>query len=479
MLKLYNTLTNKKEVFKSLKGKKVGMYTCGPTVYDYAHIGNMRAFATADILRRYLEYLGFRVHYIKNITDVGHMVSDNDEGEDKILKTANKEKRTPSEVATFYEIVYKEDEEKLNIKPANLYPKATQNIEEMIKLIQKLLARGYAYEKNGSIYFEVSKFSRYGNLSGNKTQDLKKGCRITPHEDKKDPNDFALWKKAEKNRLMKWDSPWGKGYPGWHIECSAMSMKYLGETLDIHTGGEDNVFPHHEDEIAQSECATDKKFANFWIHTRHLLVDGKKMAKSLGNFYTIKDLENKGYNPLSLRYLYLTSYYRDPLNFTLKSLESAEKTLDNLNDFLFSLNKGNFEDKKISSDIKKAIINTDKEFKKYMDDDLNTSKALASVFDLIKTASKKIKTRALTAGDQKEIKKALKSYDSVFAFILDAGKDIEIDEDLKMLIDEREKARKEKDWAHSDAMRDQIEEEGYEIEDTPWGIHVKKRGQYK
>lgn len=451
------------------------MYTCGPTVYDYAHIGNMRSFVTADILKRYLEYSGFKVYQVKNITDAGHMVADADEGEDKMLKAAKKEHKSPWEVAEFYEEAFKQDEKKINIKPANLYPKVTSHIDEMIRMIEKLIQRGYAYVSNGSVYFEVSKFSRYGRLSGNTLEKLKAGSRIACHPDKKDPHDFALWIKAPKNHLLKWKAPWSLGYPGWHIECSAISKKYIGDTIDIHTGGEDNIFPHHEGEIAQSECATDKKFVIFWVHTRYLLVDGKKMAKSDGNFYTIRDLEKKGYNPLALRYLYLTSHYRDPINFTLNSLESAQDALGNLNDFLFTLNKGKFETKDKDTEIKKAIRKTDVSFKKYMDDDLNTPKAMASVFGLMKTANKRIKNKSFTKNDQKDIKKALRKYDSVLGFILDAGEEVKVDEDIKMLITEREKARADKDWAHSDAIRDQIEEEGYELKDTPWGVHVKKK----
>ncbi len=475
MLKLYNTLSGKKEFFKPLKGKKVTIYTCGPTVYDYAHIGNMRAYVTADILRKYLEHLNYRVYQIKNITDVGHMVADQDEGEDKIIKKALEEKQTPYQVAEFYEIAFKEDEYQLNIKAANVYPKATNHIKEMISIIQKLIKRGYAYEKNGSVYFSVEKFSRYGQLSGNTLDKLSAGARIACHPDKKNAHDFALWKKAETNRLMKWDSPWGKGFPGWHIECSAMSTKYLGDTVDIHTGGEDNIFPHHEDEIAQTEAATDKKFVRFWFHVRHLLVNGKKMSKSLKNFYTIKDIEKLGYNSIALRYLYLTSHYRDPLNFTLKSLEAAENTLSNINDLFFILEKAKFTSKNKNQKINQKIKETDIKFKKYLDDDLNTPQAIASVFELINLAKNSIKRGDFSSSDQKNLKKALKRYDSVLGFLLKAGENIEIDEDVKMLIDEREKARKEKDWAHADALRDQIEEDGFIIDDTPWGTHVKRK----
>lgn len=475
MLKLYNTLSKKEEVFKPLKGKKVGMYTCGPTVYNYAHIGNMRAYVMADILRRYLEYKGYRVYQIKNITDVGHLVSDADEGEDKMLKAAKKEKRTPKEIADFYEHAYRQDEEKMGIKPASVYPKATEYIDKMIEITKKLIDRGYAYEKNGSVYFEVSKFSRYGQLSGNTLEKLESGARIACHKDKKNPQDFALWIKAPENHILKWKSPWSIGYPGWHIECSAMSQSLIGETIDIHTGGEDNIFPHHECEIAQSEAVTDKKFVRYWMHVRHLLVNGKKMSKSDGNFYTIRDIENKGYNPISLRFLYLTSKYKDPINFTFKSLEGVSKTLDNLNDFLFVLNNINLPSSKLSSEIKKINADFIKSFEKSMDDNLNTAKAISNLFDYIFNVNRAIESGKITSSDKKEVKKVLSKVDYVLNFIEKTGEEIEIDEDIEMLIKEREEARVEKDWARSDALRDQLEEDGIIVEDTKYGPHIKKK----
>ncbi|NTU69968.1 cysteine--tRNA ligase, partial [bacterium] len=469
MLKIYNTLTNKKEIFKPLKGKKVSMYTCGPTVYNYAHIGNMRAYVTADILRRYLEYSGYRVQQIKNITDVGHMVSDSDEGEDKMLKAAKKENRTPQEIALFYEEAFKQDEEKLNIKPASLYPRATSYIDKMIEVISILIKKGYAYQSNGSVYFETNRFSRYGQLSGNVIDKLKAGARIEKHSDKRNPEDFALWIKAPENHILKWKSPWSIGYPGWHIECTAMSQKLLGDTIDIHTGGEDNIFPHHECEIAQSEASTDKKFVKYWVHTRHLLVDGKKMAKSDGNFFTIRDVENKGYSPIAIRFLYLTADFKDSINFTFKSLESASKTLENLDDFLFTLDSGPTISGKLSKTIKEKAQKFIKMFKAAMDDNLNTAKAVSELFEFIQTINKEIKSNKLSDKDKREIKKTLKSVDTVFGFIEKTGEKVEIDEDTQMLIADRDEARREKDWARSDALRDQLEEEGILIEDTQYG----------
>ena len=320
MLKFYNTLSKTKEEFKSINPGKVGMYTCGPTVYGYIHIGNIRAYILSDIIRRYLEYGGYEVRLIKNITDVGHLTEDDvaqgDSGEDKMLKAADKEKKTPEEVAKFYEEYFKSAEKEMNILPAQYFPRATAHVPQMIKIIEGLLQKGFAYEKNGNVFFDVTKFADYGKLSGNTLENLKVGARLEEHPDKKNPWDFALWLKAPKEHLLKWDSPWSVGYPGWHIECSAMSTEYLGNTIDIHTGGEDNIFPHHEAEIAQTECYTGQKFVNYWLHTRHLMVDGEKMSKSKGNLYKLEDIKEKGFSPMDLRLLLLSSHYRSQVNFT-------------------------------------------------------------------------------------------------------------------------------------------------------------------
>ncbi len=473
MLELYNTLTKKKEIFKPIKRKKIGMYTCGPTVYDYIHIGNLRAFTTADILRRYLEYRGFKVYHIKNITDVGHMFADSDEGKDKILETAKKEDKDPYEVAQFYQSSFLEDEGRMNIKPANVYPKATDHIEEMIELVKKLINKGYAYEVNGSVYFRVRKFRKYGRLSGNTVDQLKVGDRIEPHPDKKDPFDFALWKKAESGRLMKWDSPWGEGYPGWHIECSAMSIKYLGESFDIHTGAEDNIFPHHEDEMAQSEGATGKKFVRYWVHTRFLLADNQKMSKSLGNFYTLSDLRKKGYSAQALRYLFYTCHFRDKLNFTLDSLVAAENALENIKDFFWRL-KNIKEKNRKNKEIGKLISKTKKDFRKEMDNDLNTPKALAHVFDFIKEINKIIDKGKFGRKDAKKVYNVLMEFDKVLGFLKNLSYNEEVSEDVRYLIKERGEARRKKDWAHADAIRDQLREEGIELEDFPSGVRWRK-----
>src|SRR4030042_4308025 len=348
MLKLYNTLTKSKVEFKPINAGKAGMYVCGPTVYDYIHIGNIRAYIAADILRRYLEYSGFEARMIKNITDVGHLTRDDvaqaDSGEDKMLVALRREKsakggsafsgKTPEEIAKFYEEYFHKTEEEINILPAHYFPKATAHIQQMIKIISALIKKGCAYEKNGNVFFDVTKFADYGKLSGNTLENLKVGARLEEHPDKKHPWDFALWLKAPEKHLLKWDSPWSLGYPGWHIECSAMSMEYLGETIDIHTGGEDNIFPHHEAEIAQSECATGKKFVNYWIHARHILVGGKKMSKSKGNFYRLEDVKKKGYDPMVLRLAMLSSHYRGQMNFTWEVMDQAKNNLQKISSFI-------------------------------------------------------------------------------------------------------------------------------------------------
>jgi len=294
--KIYNTLTKRIEEFEPINDEKVTMYNCGPTVYDYVHIGNFRTYLMADFLRRSLEFSGYEVKQVKNITDVGHLTQDDiDAGEDKMLKAARREGKTPYDIARFYEEAFHDDEAKLNILPAHVFPRATEYIPQMIDIIKKLIERGYAYETNGSVYYNVDKFKDYGKLSGNTLENLKIGARLGANPEKKNPYDFALWLKAGDEHLMRWESPWSTGYPGWHIECSAMSITNLGETLDFHTGGEDNVFPHHEDEIAQSEGATGKKFTNYWVHGRHLLVDGEKMSKSKNNFYVEKSFNHRNY----------------------------------------------------------------------------------------------------------------------------------------------------------------------------------------
>lgn len=475
MFLLYNTFTRKKQEFAPLHRGKVNMYTCGPTVYDYAHIGNFRSYLTADILRRWLIYLGYEVKQIKNITDVGHLTSDADTGEDKIEMAAKKKKVDPYAISLFYTQKFLEDEAKLNILPASKFPQATKHISQMIKAIQTLLKKGYAYEKSGNVFYNVTRFPDYGKLSGNTLEKLKEGVRIEPHPDKKNLFDFALWKKAEAGHIMRWQSPWSEGYPGWHIECSVMSMEYLGDTLDLHTGGEDNIFPHHENEIAQSEGLTGKEFCRFWVHTSWLLVEGEKMSKSKGNFYTLRDLIKLGFDPMAFRLLVLQSHYKKHLNFTRGAIDAAQEGLQKIDDFVETLllpgeyEKGGAPPRTIE----KMIKDHSGKFEAAMNDDLNTPEALASLFEFIR----KINSLApLRKKEAKPIYDFLMKADTVLGLNLDeVGKQKPVIPDhIKTLVQKREKARQEKKFALADKLRKEIEKLGYEIQDSPKGPRMKK-----
>jgi len=473
MLKVYNTLTRKKEIFKPLKKRGVGMYTCGPTVYSFVHIGNLRSFICADIIRKYLEHKKYKVKYVKNITDVGHFTEDDlILGQDKMLLAAQKEKKSPKQIAKFYTKVFFKDEKRLNIKKADVYPRASQYIKEMIGLIKILIKKGYAYQISDGIYFHVPKFKNYGKLSGNTLDKLKKGVRIEPNPEKKHSADFAIWKFAKPEDLLQWPSPWGKGFPGWHIECSAMAMKNLGKSLDIHTGGEDNLFPHHEDEIAQSEAIFNTKFVKYWMHIKHLLVDGQKMSKSKRNFYTAGDLEKMGYNPLLFRLLVLNSHYRSKLNFTFKGLEQSKKNLEKIDEFINKLKAKNEKRKTTTKKLK--LSNFEKSFEKAMDDDFNTPKALAVIFELINKGNSLISKNLLSQKEAKDILNFLKKIDKIFNFIFWKKPKEKVPEDVLKLVQEREKNRKEKNWQKADELRKEIEKLGYLIEDTEKGFNLKK-----
>jgi len=470
MLKLHNTLTKKKEEFVPLNPGKVTMYTCGPTVYDYVHIGNFKSYLTADTLRRYLAYLGFEVRHIKNITDVGHLTEDDiaqgDSGEDKMEKASRRDKKTPEEVAAFYEDYFKKKEAEFNILPAQYFPRATAHIPQMIGIIEKLIEKGHAYEKNGNVFFDVTSFPEYGKLSGNTLENLKVGARLEEHPDKRNPWDFALWLKAPKEHLLKWESPWSLGYPGWHIECSAMSTEYLGDTMDIHTGGEDNIFPHHEAEIAQTESATGKKFVNYWIHTRLLKIDGEKMSKSKGNFYRLEDISEKGYSLSALRLLFLSGHYRSQVNFSWQSLDQAESNLERI---------GNFE-RALSAimDKNEASVTQDepvdfahiylKRFEEAMDDDLNTPLAVSVLYELITETNKLIADGKIGAAEAKAILSVWSKMNKVFGLVLSEEAE-EIPMEIEAVAKERKESRMEKDFKKSDELRDRIENLGYSIED--------------
>jgi cysteinyl-tRNA synthetase len=432
----------------------------------------------ADLLRRYLEFKGYKVKQVMNITDVGHMTSDAEAGEDKLEVAAKKEKKSPWEIAEFFTKAFFVDIQKINIQKAWKYPRATDHIKEMIKIIEKLLKNSFAYEVNGSVYFDLSKFPNYGKLSGNTVDDLLAGARVEVVSEKKNPYDFALWIENPKH-IMQWKAPWSKvaGYPGWHLECSAMSMKYLGETIDIHTGGEDNKFPHHECEIAQSEGATGKKFAHYWLHVRHLLVNGEKMSKSKGNFYTLGDILNKGYSPRAVRYLLLSTHYRDPLNFTFEGLKAAETALQRFDETWTKLCEASPRESKAKSAGTGLVLAAEKvreEFEAAFDEDLNISGALAAVFNFIRQINS-----AITSGASKKelsaAKNLLEEMDGVLGFGLEKIKAEKVSPEIKNLLEKREQARKNKDWAKADEVRGEIEKLGYVVEDTAEGSKIKLR----
>lgn len=458
-MKFFNTLTRHKQEFSPLKSGQVLMYSCGPTVYNYAHIGNFRAYVFEDLLRRYLMYKGFKVTQVKNLTDV----------DDKTIRDSKAAGLSLNEFTNIYKKAFFEDNKALNILPANHYPEATKTIPEMISLIETLLEKGFAYKgDDGSVYFSINKFKDYGKLSKIPLDQQKAGARVKQDEYQKDnAADFALWKAWDKDDGdVFWDSPFGKGRPGWHLECSAMSMKHLGETFDIHTGGIDLVFPHHEDEIAQSECATGKEFARYWLHCEHLLVDGKKMSKSLGNFYTLRDIIKKGYNALAIRYTLLSTHYKQQLNFTFESLKASQASIERLQEFIERLKtaKNAKDNKELPGIIEKAKTG----FENAMDDDLNISIALSHVFNFVKEANK----LSLSHTDAQTALNFLKSIDSVFGVM--KFDDIEVPEEVKNLVSRREQARKDKDWKKADSLRHEINSLGYSVQDSKEGARVSK-----
>jgi len=453
-IKLYNILSRKKEIFKPLKNKKAGLYTCGPTVYNPAHIGNLRTYIFEDVLKRILIYNGYGIKHVMNITDV----------EDKIIKKAQTEGKTLKETTGPFVKIFFEDIKKMNILKADAYPRATETIKEITRLIAVLLKNGYAYKgSDGSIYFDISKFKNYGLLSGLKTKKRKRDGRISADEyGKKEAVDFALWK-AARPKEPSWPSPFGNGRPGWHIECSAMSMKYLGERFDIHCGAVDLIFPHHENEIAQSEAATGKKFVNYWIEGEHLLANGRKMSKSLGNFYTLRDIEKRGFNPLSFRYLILTSHYRSQLNFTWESLKSAQNALDNLTDALNEARLRSLAERNRASFGNEAK-NLEKRFLKTINDDLNMPKALAILWDVARHSG--ISSR--------EKRKLLLKFDEVLGLGLKNTKKTTVPIEIKKIVKTREYLRKKKSWREADEIRKELAKKGWMLEDTKEGIKISK-----
>lgn len=465
-LRLYNTLTRKKEIFKPIEKGKVKMYGCGPTVYWFQHIGNMRRYVFEDILKRTLLANSYKVKHVINITDVGHLTSDADEGEDKMMKAIKREglpltEKSLLKISKKYEDVFFNDFKKLNIIDPDVWPKATEHVKEMIKIVKDLEKKGYAYETSTAVYFDASKYKNYSKLGKLNLEEQHGGKRVKLDKEKKNPYDFALWFKAvgkNANHIMQWDSPWGKGFPGWHIECSAMSMKYLGESFDIHTGGEEHVPVHHTNEIAQSESATGKKWVNYWLHVRWLLVKGEKMSKSKGHLFLISDLEKKEYFPLDFRYLCLLTHYRKPLNFTFKNLDSAKNSLERLKNILTELKKSN---EKINS---KNLELAKKQFIIFLNDDLNTPRAVSYLWEILRDNRLNDSTKYALAIE----------FDKVFGLDLGKVEKIIVPKKVKDLILERNIARKQKDFVTADKYREKIKKLGYKVDDTDEGSVIKR-----
>ena len=459
-MKIFNTMTRKKEEFVPLDKNEVKIYACGPTVYNYIHIGNARPLCVFDVLRRYLEYRGYNVKFVQNFTDV----------DDKIIKRANEEGITFEEVSKKYINEFWTDAHGLNFKDATVHPKATENIDEIINIIKTLEEKGYAYAVDGDVYYRTLKFKDYGKLSHQPIEDLQSGARIAIGEKKENPLDFALWKAAKEGEPY-WDSPWGKGRPGWHIECSAMNRRYLGASIDIHCGGKDLVFPHHENEIAQSEAANDAPFAKYWMHNGYINVDNVKMSKSLGNFKTVREIANV-YGYEVIRYFLISSHYRSPINYSIDIIEQCQSALDRLYtcreslDFAIKNAKSDVAD---DEEILKLIASAKDEFIKAMDDDLNTADGIAAVFDLVSTINTKIINKEVSLNVCKKAAEMFDELTGVLGLVYNR-KSNDIDDDIEKLIEERQTARANKDWATADKIRDELKARGIILKDTPQGV---------
>ena len=459
MLKLFNTLSRSIEQFKSLKPGKVGMYTCGPTVYDYTHIGHLRKYINDDILKKTLRANGFDVHHVMNITDVGHLTSDADSGEDKMEKGAKESGRTVWDVAKFYEEYFIKSVNTVNIERADIVCRATEHITKQIKLIEKLEKNGFTYTTSHAVYFDVTKFPKYGQLSGQKLEDKEVGSRsdVFVDKSKKHPADFALWFFTVghfKDHTMRWSSPWGEGFPGWHIECSAMSMEYLGESFDIHTGGIDHIPVHHENEIAQAEGATGKQFVKYWVHHDFVNIDKEKMSKSKKNFLKVEEIEEKGYDPMALRYLYLTAHYRSEIAFSFDSLDASQTALNKLRE---EVRSWDLDPTRKSGEFYNNFLRA-------LNEDLNMPAALAEVWKMVKSEMPSVQKSA-----------DLLEMDKVLGLELDKyiGQKLEVPVEVQKLVEAREKARKDKDFKRSDELRNEIKKLGYEIEDSSEGVRIK------
>ncbi len=464
-LKLYNTLTKQKEEFKPLEGNEVRIYSCGPTVYSFAHIGNFRAYIFMDNLRRVLQANGYTLKHVMNITDVGHLESDADEGEDKMEKAAKKENKDPYEIAAFYTDIFFRDMGRLNIQRPEIIAKATDHIKDMIEFVKVLVEKGYVYETSRALYFDISKLDKYPVLSNRNLDDQIAGARVDVDPEKKNPYDFAVWIKAPENHIMKWESPWGLSYPGWHLECSAMGKKYLGKEFDIHTGGVDHIPTHHENEIAQSKGCTGHIPAKRWMHVEFLQVDGGKMSKSLGNTYTLDQLQEKGIEPLAYKLFCYTAHYRTKLNFTFDSAISSQKALNRLREsYLLHLES---EDNNVE---KEKIEEYRKRFMNAVNDDLNMPLAMGIVWEVARNEIK-----------SKQYAKLLIEFDKILGLDIEHSKDylekeekIELPEEIKSLVEQRKQTRENKDWAESDRIRDLLKEQGYVVKDTKEGQVIEK-----
>lgn len=457
-MRIYNTLTRKKEDFIPMNKDEVKMYSCGPTVYDYFHIGNARPFIIFDTMRRYLEYSGYKVKFVQNFTDV----------DDKMIKRANAEGITVKELGDRFIKEYFEDAQALGIHPATVHPKATENIDAIIDIIKKLVDNGYAYNVDGNVYFSTKKFREYGKLSKQPLEDLEAGARIDVNESKRDAMDFALWKKQKEGEPA-WESPWGMGRPGWHIECSAMANKYLGETIDLHSGGQDLIFPHHENEIAQSECANQKPFSHYWMHNGYININNQKMSKSLGNFFTVRDIRKK-YDSEVIRFFMLSAHYRNPINFADTLMEQAKSAVERVYTCIENLEflKDNASEKELEQGFNDKLNNFKKEFTDAMDDDLNTADAIAAIFDIVYMANTEINAQSSKQAVEKTLELIRELGGVLGLFIKETKKSI--DTEIEELIAERNKARAEKNWAKADEIRDKLKAMNIVLKDTPNGV---------
>lgn len=458
-MKIFNTLTREKEEFKPITEGEVKIYACGPTVYNYIHIGNARPICVFDVLRRYLEYRGYKVTFVQNFTDI----------DDKIIKKANEEGTDYKTVSEKYIEEFWKDAKGLNFRPATVHPKATENIDKIIEIVSGLIENGHAYAVDGDVYFSPKTFPEYGKLSHQPLEELEAGARIMVGDIKRDPMDFALWKAAKPGEPY-WDSPWGKGRPGWHIECSAMVCRYLGETIDIHCGGQDLIFPHHENEIAQSECFTGKPFAHYWMHNGYINVDNVKMSKSLGNFFTVRDVAEKyGYEPI--RYLMISSSYRSPINYNVDIIEQCKASLQRL----YTCRDGidfeikNAPDGELDENIKAQFDKRVEQFVKAMDDDLNTADGIAAVFELARDINTLVVGKGVTKATAEYAEKIFDELTGVLGLVYNRKTET-LDEDIDAMIEARTKARKEKNWAEADRIRDELKAMGIVLEDTAQGV---------